>query len=429
MPTSAGDLLDHLGHLAQLNAAGRQSSTSAADAARVLGHLGRAMLELRRAGVSSRVGDDRDTLVAALAANCVQIAERAPVRETTLGRTAAAAADAVALAGVQTSTAGRWAMTSELLDIVTGLVDVVTAAAVGAAITDRCEAARDSAVLLHREAALHPPQPQHFEALDRPIPGDAGAVTDEDARAIRESTARLLHASEPRDAHLTIAQLLARTIAAEALTRAAEALLADAATEPGHAAASDSWRAVRAVLRPFDDGSRRPHRIADPGTGAALRLHAALQRAGEPADWPPPLRAAVAASVQLLPAHARQLERAVHRWAMEGNFVAHACDLPYQPGRAAAYLAGHKPAGVIRVGTADLRPAAAALRRSGLLTAAVAENAAERVPESERFPRHLAAAHRARIAQTTPDELGAVARRTYQQLHAATAKPVHGRAR
>lgn len=430
MATSAGELLDRLNDLAQISAVGRQTNAGASDAARALGHLGRALRELRRAGVAARVGDDRETLVSALAATCAEIAERSPVGDTRLCRTAGAAADAIALAGVNTTTTGRWAMTTELLDIVTLLGDVVGAAPIGAEIASRCAAMHEYAVRLQRDAAVNPPTPQHFEALDRPIPTGMSETIDL-PDMVRESAARLIHASEQRDVQLTVAQVLARTIAAEALASAAEKRGGPGPAPQGHATASDSWRAVRSALRPFDDGSRRAHQpVTDPGTAAALRLHGALQRAGDPTIWQPRMHDAVAASLQLLPTHARQLQRTVHRWAEEGCLMAYACDLPYQDGRANAYLAGHARAGLIRVlGPHDLQTATAALSRTALLTAALAETAGDQTQPGQPFPRHLAASHRATIARTAPADISAAARRAYEQLRNPSATPPPRRTR
>ncbi|WP_375504452.1 hypothetical protein [uncultured Jatrophihabitans sp.] len=430
MPTSAGELVDHLDRLATISAGSRQSGTGASDAARALGHLGRAVGELRRVGIDPRVGAEREKLASELADACSEIARRAPLHESTLCRTAAVTADAVALAGLQTTMAGRWALTTELLDVVTVLSDVVAAAPVGPEIDQRLDVVRECTVRLLRDAAQHPPEPRDFTALDRPIPHPGHSAGADLPAVVREATARLINSSEQRDARLTVAQVLARATAAEALARAAEAVGDSGGARPGHAGAGDSWHAVRTALRPFDDGSRRPHRRVDAGTAAALGLHAVLGHAGDPAAWNKPLADAVAASVQLLPVHARQLERTVNRWVADGSVVAHACDLPYRDGRSAAYLAGYSPAGLIRVlDPVDLKPVTGALQRASLLTVATADAATQQRASQEDFPRHLAAAHHATLARASPNDVSAAARRAYEQLHASPAKPTPHRTR
>lgn len=431
MPTSASELLDHLVRLADVSATARQTNVGAASAARALGHLGRAVDELRRAGISGRVGGEREKLARELATSCGEIARRAPLGESMLCRTAGATGDAVALAGPHTNAAGRWALTTELLDVVLVLGDVVVAGPVGLEIEQRCNSARECTVRLLQDAAQRPPQPRHFQALDRPIPNPGTAAGDDLPAVIRESTARLMNSSEQRDARLTVAQVLAAATASEALARAAEAISVSGPAQRGHAGAGDSWRAVRATLRPFDDGSRRPHRSLDTGTAAALRLHAALQRAADPAAaWGTPVADAVAASVQLLPVYARQLEQHVNQWTFEGGVVAHACDLPYRDGRARAHLAGYSRAGLLRiVDPRDLRPVTEALHRAALLTAAVADATTGQRTANPGFPRHLAAAHHATLEGVSPGDVSAAARRAYEQIRAANSKPAPRRTR
>ena len=428
MSTSAGDLLDTVAEIARRPAGCRQSTPTAAGAARAMGHLSRALGELRLGGIAPTVGNEREQLVSELAATCSAVAQRAPLGQTELCSIAAAAADALALAGLRTTVAGRWAMTTEVIDTVTVLSDIVADTAVGPEITERCAAIGGIAVRLQREAALNPPAAQHFEALDRPIPRPGTALLSDGAAVVRESTAQLLYASEQRDTRLTVAQVLVRAIAAEALTHAVESRHQLGPRRDGHAGAAESWRAFRAALAPFDDGSRRPQRVAEPGTSAAVQLHAALHRAGDRSGWDTHLCNAADAAVQLLPTLARQLERTLHRWTREGSLVAYACDLPYQDGRAHAFLAGRTPAGLIRVLLVeDLKPAVAALRRTGLLTAAMAARASENASANDRFPRRLADSHRATLAQMSAVELGAAQRRAFEQLNAA--RPIARRGR
>ena len=86
MATSLGQLLDAL---ADNSRAFDDSPAVRADAATALGHVGRALTQLRRDGVSPMTGDQREQRVAALATACTELSARAPATEATLARLAA----------------------------------------------------------------------------------------------------------------------------------------------------------------------------------------------------------------------------------------------------------------------------------------------------------------------------------------------------
>src|SRR3954469_10928305 len=106
MATSLGQLLDALADHAR---ARDDSPAVRADAATALGHVGRALAQLRRDGVSPIAGDQREHRVAALANACTDFAPRAPPTEGTLSQLAAAAADSLAVLHPDTTVASRWA--------------------------------------------------------------------------------------------------------------------------------------------------------------------------------------------------------------------------------------------------------------------------------------------------------------------------------
>src|SRR3954453_22378287 len=122
MATSLGQLLDALAdHARALD----DSPAARADAATALGHVGRALAQLRRDGVSPIAADHREQHVAALATACTELAARAPATEGTLSRLAAAAADTLAVLHPDTTVVSRWAAATAVAETVTSLADVL----------------------------------------------------------------------------------------------------------------------------------------------------------------------------------------------------------------------------------------------------------------------------------------------------------------
>src|SRR3954470_22273121 len=122
MATSLGQLLDALAD----HAGARDDGPAVrADAATALGHVGRALAQLRRDGVSPIAGDEREQRVAALATACTELAARAPVTEGTLSRLAATAADTLAVLHPDTTVASRGAAATAIAETVTPLVAVL----------------------------------------------------------------------------------------------------------------------------------------------------------------------------------------------------------------------------------------------------------------------------------------------------------------
>jgi hypothetical protein len=256
---------------------------------------------------------------------------------------------------------------------------------------------------------------------------DAALVVPDAVGVLLRATAR---ASEPP----SVAEVLAYTIAAQTLSSAAERLGPADAPLAESRRASDAWRAVRAALRPYDDGSRRPHDHAPPGVTAAGRLHAALSAAGsDPTGWTASLRASVAAGAQHLPTFASQLlYRTVRHWADTRALIAYARDLPPSEERVAAYLRGYRPAGLVRADAADLRPVVGALHNARLLSLAVADRVADPGARAMAgFPQRAWAANRTLLDDPqTPVALGVAIQEARQQLQAARVqRPGPGRAR
>jgi len=417
MATSLGQLLDALADTAQTT---EPTAAARADAGTALGHLGRALAQLRYDGVSPAIGDRREQQVAALAAACTELGARAPATESSLARLAAAVADTFAVLHPQTTVATRWAAATAVAETVTPLAQVIAGGLpTGPAAQWLTEVERQS-VRVQQTAALQPPSRADSAILDRPLVGPAVLTGSDPALVVPDAVAVLLRATSGAAESPSVAEVLAYTLAAETLSDAAQRL--DPVAEPGTGQAAPAWRAVRAALRPYDDGSRRPHHDAPPAVHAALRLHASLNRPGSDAgSQPEPLRAAVAAAAQHLPTLATQLMyRTVRSWADTGALVAYARDVPPRDDRVAAYLRGYQLGGLVRVDAMDLQPVAGALHNARLLSLAVAARAAESGPRSTDFPRRALAAHQALLEQPqTAAALEVATREAGRQLQLA----------
>ncbi|MCZ2849803.1 hypothetical protein [Modestobacter sp. VKM Ac-2978] len=398
MATSLGQLLDALADTAQST---EPTAAARADAGTALGQLGRALAQLRRDGLSPAIGDQREQQVAALAVACSELAARAPATESTLARLAGAAADTLAGLYDHTTVATRWAAATAVAETVTPLVQVIAGGLhAGPAGQWLAEVERQS-VLVQQTAALQPPSRADTAILDRPLAGPAILTSSDPAAVVPDAVAVLLRATGSAAECPSVAEVLAYTLAAETLSDAAQRL--DSAAQPAAGqAAAPAWRAVRTALRPYDDGSRRPHHDAPPAVHAALRLHASLNRPGlDHALRSKPLREAVAAAAQHLPTLATQLMyRTVRSWADTGALVAYARDVPPREERVAAYLRGYQLGGLVRVDAVDLQPVAGALHNARLLSLAVATRAAAvGVPTAADFPRRALAANQALLGQ------------------------------
>ncbi|HEY3717780.1 MAG TPA: hypothetical protein VGL39_24915 [Jatrophihabitantaceae bacterium] len=426
MTTTLGELLDTLTDAAHDATRSATDAPVRADAGCALGHLGRALTQLHRDGVSPLHRGQREQRVTALAAACTELAARAPATEARLTRLAASAADTLAVLHEHTTLAERWASAVAVADTVTALSAVLTQGTGAVPAADWLSDVQRQAVLVQLSAATQPPTRTAATILDRPV---AATLTSRhsDADLVRTATAVLVAATSKPSQRRSLAEVLAYTLAAETLASAAEALR-HAGTEatPAQATAADGWRAVRAALRPFNDGSRHRHDVAPPAVDAARRLQAALRHAGSrPSTWSTPLRVAVAAASQHLPTLATQLHRTACSWADTGALFAYARDLPFRPQRVAEHLAGYRPGGLIRADTADLRPALNALGHVHLLSVALASAAVETSPHPGRaFPRRTWAANRALVDRPeSAAALAAATHNTYLHLQATNAAP------
>src|SRR4051794_33840580 len=431
MATSLGQLLDALADHAR---AGDDGPAVRADAATALGHVGRALAQLRRDGVSPIAGDQREQRVAALATACTELATRAPATEGTLSRLAAAAADTLAVLHPDTTVASRWAAATAVAETVTPLVEVIGEHLPPGPATEWLAEVGQQAVLVQQAAALQPPSRADAVVLDRPVPGPAADSSTDPALVVPDAVGVLLRATARASDPPSVAEVLAFTLAAQTLSATAERLAPADASAAQRPRAADAWRAVRVALRPYDDGSRHPHEHTPPGVSAAGRLHAVLSAAGsDSATWTASLRASVAAGAQHLPTLASHLlYRTVRSWADTGALIAYARDLRPREERVAAYLRGYQPGGLVRAHADDLRPVVGALHNARLLSLAVADRAANPdVRATAGFPQRTWAANRTVLDNPqTPVALSEAMHEAYQQLQAVgVQRPGPGRGR
>jgi hypothetical protein len=431
MATSLGQLLDALQEQARSN---DDSPAVRADAATALGQLGRALAQLRRDGVSPVTGDHREQRVAALATACTELGVRAPATDGPLSQVAAAAADTLAVLHRDMTVASRWAAAAAVAETIPPLVQIVSPGLPAGPAGEWLSETERQVVRLLQTAALEPPSRKDAAILDRPVPGPAIAPPVDPALVIPDAIGVLLGSTARATDPPSVAEVLAYTIAAETLSTAAERLGPPAAQSTGTTTAGDAWRAVRTALRPYDDGSRHPHRHTPTGVRAAGRLHTVLGAADpDPASWTRSLRVAVAAGAQHLPVLASQLlYRTVRPWADSGSLIAYARDVPPREDRVAAYLRGYQTGGLVRADAADLEPVVGALHNARLLSLAVADRAADPgLRGVEGFPQRAWAANRMVLDHPqTSLALSLAKQQASQQLEAGhNRRPGPGRAR
>jgi len=232
---------------------------------------------------------------------------------------------------------------------------------------------------------------------------------------------------------MPIADYLAVCTALETLARSAAASwpggdprLADAARDAGR-----GWAAARAVLNPFDDGSRRPHLVAPLAVRHALQLHTALRRLAASSGLNPPsaeaatsLTAAVCEGLQRVPIISDHLGAALTGWAAAGSSLAYARDLAPRDTRVTEYLSGFQRSGIVRPDAADLAPARSALSDARLLTIELATQTA--LPTRSTVAR-LAVANLHERDSLTDQRVHSAALEARRALHTYAGPPRGGR--
>lgn len=431
MVTSLGDLLDTLVDTARNELAESDNPAVRADAGTALGHVSRALAQLRADGVSRVVGDKREHQVLELSRTCREIAASAPVAEARLTMLAAAAADTVAVLRADTTTESRWAAATAFVDAVGPLCDLIEPGAAVGPMADRLAAARGHILGAEQTAALQPPSRADAAVLDRPIPSTIADSRVGAATSIRESVARLAFATRTNTGTLSVAEVLAVTFAAQSLSEAAQSPRPE--SDKGRYArvdvsAADAWRAVRTALAPFTDGSRYVHSDMPPVVLAARNLHGALERIDPTLGRAGLIHESIVEATQHLPAIADDLHRRAVRWAETGGLLAYACDLPPREHNLAQGLAGHRSEGVIRTDAVDLQHVTDAICSARMLGTDLAGHAGR--PDATTFPRRAWAAHQALLERpNTPAAISEAKQEAYRQLHAVRHQPPPRRTR
>lgn len=424
MSTSLSGLLDTLADAArgQLGAV-PVSALIRADAATALGHLGRALRQLHADGVSAAIGDVREHQLTTLAHACADVAACAPVAEARLTVLAAAGADVVAVHRHQMTASHRWAVTTMITDAVEPLGDLIESGMHIGPMIDRLAALRRHVLRAQQTAALNPPTRAALAVLDWPIPSPAVQARRSDtAIVVGESTAALAFSVRRHADTLCLAEVLAITLATQTLSAAARSFTPGppmTRTPGGHLGADDAWRAVRASLARFSDGSPNLHVDPTPIAEQARLLHHGLRHADS--GWAARTESAhavLAEATQHLPAIASDLHRRANSWVRSEELLAYARDLPVREDRIAAHLAGYRAAGIVRADALDLQPVTDSIRNAELLSAELADQV--RRPTTVSFPQRAWAANRALLEPAhTPAALSEAKNQAYLQLHAA----------
>ena len=424
MATSIADLLDALSSQAD-HSADRVDST---DADHALALLGRVLQRTVDDGLTplDRTDTEREHWVGEAARACAQSAADAETAAPgQLSHVAGAVADVATMQREDLGCQNRWAIAIAVTDVVSRLTALIDPADVPIERRRALIVADASATVIQRSAALDPPSARHAAALDRAVPQPFPDGIDSPGTAIREAAAGLERATRPGPSPMMIAEYLSVAIAVERLFRSVPAVMdsRDPGIPTAAQRASDGWAAARAVLKPFDDGSRRPHDVAPPAVSFALALHDGLRRAqaqrAERRGFHPvadPIDGAVRDALQRVPTIADNLNTALTVWGDTGRVVAFARDLQFHDWRLDAYLAEYTPAGLVAGDVTDLTPARNALAGARLLSVDLAARAA--APDHPGLTTaHLAAANQHDRAHVDGDRLHAAtmeARRALQ---------------
>lgn len=434
MATTLGDLLDVLGDEATLRT-DTIDPLDFVDADRALALLGRTLQRLVDDGLTTGGGTDRERWVGEAARASAGGAAAIAARPGRLAQLAGAADDVVALMRESLGCAQRWAIATAVVDVVGRL----TALAERGDITDGRRrtliVADASAIVVQRSAALDPPSALDSIPLDCAVPRPSPHSTAQLAVVVTEVVAGLEHATRPVGEPIPIADYLAVCTALEALSRSAdhswlggEPPLKQAARHAGQ-----GWAAARAVLNPFDDGSRRPHLVAPLAVGHALQLHTALGCAAASfalnaisVEAAGSLTTAVCEALQRVPIISDHLEGALTGWAATRSALAYARDLEPRDTRVTEYLAGFHRSGLVRPDPVDLAPARSALNRARLLSVELATRAAPPTWSRSNVAR-LAAANRSERIAVTDEHVHSAALEARRALLAYAGPPRGGR--
>jgi hypothetical protein len=227
---------------------------------------------------------------------------------------------------------------------------------------DRVRALEHSIRDLDRAAAAQPPTANDAQILTHAVPSAAHRHNTTSApAAIIDAAAGLRHYTTP-PRQLTLAELLAVTIAADTVCRRADDLTRT------NGVSATAWRAVQESLRPFNDGSRRTQAMPSPLVVHALNLHNACAQQFSDDSPMPAKSAALRHALDALAAVADNLRFALNRWGERRTLNAYAVDLNAGYLHPVQQLAGHRSTGIISASPFDLRRAIHAIDRAKDMT-------------------------------------------------------------
>lgn len=352
MATSLADLLAEITRHVER----RHAPDLAAETVAGIAQLNRCIPQLAPADTDPDRGMRHGTLVIACREFCSGTANR-PGRIRDL---AGVAADLIMLTERGLGSDERWAVLVAINDTLDDLSAAYrrTAGPLDIPAANRLAALQRSIRDVDRAAAAQPPTANDARILTRPVPSAARRDTATTAAAaIVDAAAGLQYYTAP-PRRLSLAELLAVTIAADTVCRCTDALL------PSLGERVTAWRAVQESLRPFNDGSRRADAAPSPLVVHGLNLHDACLRLAADQSPIPARAAALRYSLEALVTVAGHLRVAISRWSERRTLSAYAVDLNAGYLHPVQHLAGHQTAGIISAGPFDLRRAIRAVDRA-----------------------------------------------------------------
>lgn len=352
MATSLADLLAGITrHLER-----RHAADLAAESVAAIAQLNRCIPRLTTPDTDADRATRHETLVIACREFCSGTTNR-PGRVRDL---AGVAADLVMLSERGLATEERWAVLVAVNDTLNDLAAAYrrTAGPLDIPAANRLLALQRCIRDVDRAAAAQPPTANDAQILTRSVPSTAHRATATSSpAALVDAAAGLQYYSEP-PRQLSLAELLAVTIAADTACRCAGTLL------PSIGESAAAWRAVQDSLRPFNDGSRRAQSTPSQLVVHALNLHDACVQLVADESPISPRAAALSYALHALVAVAGHLRVAISRWSERGTLSAYAVDLNAGYLHPVEHLAGHRASGIISAGPFDLRRAIRAVNRA-----------------------------------------------------------------
>lgn len=376
MSTSLADLLDTLGHYAS-------SQVEHAEQVHELDHavsrLGRGVHLLAEAGLSvtGPCPGERERWAYELAA-AAQREIGATRHEGRAAQLAGAITDTIGTLQWRHTTRERWAALVSVTDVITDLRAASAHARHHPAARQRAHAVIDGCTnILLRLAAIDPPNAKDLTMLDRRMPGlTRVSHTDSIADLVADVNARLRSRIEDARESVGVAEISSLCFVADELTRFA-AHLARVRGDANYAStaqtAAAAWTATRRAIRPYNDGTRRPH---GPGSAPAvivdaLRIHSSIRAAAQrPFDESAP--AQVHAALRHLPELSVHVRHALRDATSANRMIAYGRDLPYLEEREAQFVAGRTAEGIVTARLSDVRPILAKMRVAHGLASAIA---------------------------------------------------------